>query len=217
MNAKKCFHHSFTKYLFLGFFFTYPKIPPQAYFLCTISILRSFKVNANGPPVMPALDKTFYTEHAAEQKPQVNIPRELIHPESSHRPPPTQSLRLSIFFFLFLPLFPRVPQKYCFVLRGRGAAARGRRREGLMGCMLKLMGNTSQTHQEAFLTLMEKGRGWWVRGGVMQGSLVPKLLQSFSGLHCHPETSLTPPVSPLSSPSLPSSTAALSSFCLSFV
>lgn len=44
-------------------------------------------------------------------------------------------------------------------------------------------------------------------GGVEQGSLVPKLLQSFSGLHCHPETPLTPPVSPLSSPSLPSSTA----------
>lgn len=48
----------------------------------------------------------------------------------------------------------------------------------------------------------EKRRG----GRVEQGSLVPKLLQSFSSLHCHPEPLLTPPVWPLSSPSLPSST-----------
>ena len=76
-----------------------------------------------------------------------------------------------------------------------------------MGRMLKLMGNASPTHQEAFLTLMERGGEERRAGGVEQGSLVPKLLQSFSGLHCHPETPLTPPVSPLSSPSLPSSTA----------
>ena len=74
-----------------------------------------------------------------------------------------------------------------------------------MGRMLKLMGNVSPTPREAFLTLME-------RRGVKQGSLVPKLLWSFSSLHCHPETPLTPPVSPLSSPSLPSSLPSSSPF-----
>lgn len=124
---------------------------------------RSFKVNVNGRPVVPALDKTFYTEHAAERKPQVNIPRELIHPESSHRPPPTQPpCRAFRFFF---PVVSACSAKYCFVLQGRGAAARGHRREGLMGRMLKLMGNTSPTHQEAFLTLTEKGRGLVGAGG----------------------------------------------------
>lgn len=58
----------------------------------------------------------------------------------------------------------------------------------------------------------EEGRG----GRVEQGSLVPKLLWRFSSLHCHPEPPLTPPVLPLSSPSLPSSTTS-QAFRLSFV
>lgn len=50
--------------------------------------------------------------------------------------------------------------------------------------------------------------GWQVEGwGVEQGSLVPKLLWSFSSLHCHPESPCTPPVAPLSSPSLPFTSA----------
>lgn len=78
-----------------------------------------------------------------------------------------------------------------------------------MGHMLKLMGNILLAQQEAFLTLMERGtRGGGEEGGTARftGSQTPVELQ----LHCHPEPPLFPPVSPLSSPSLPS--IALSSF-----
>lgn len=98
---------------------------------------------------------------------------------------------------------------FCFAQRFHGAQnnnGAGHYGGGLMGRMLKLMGNASPSHREAFLTLMERGMSRGEVRGVEQGSLVPKLLQSFSGLHCHPETPLTPPVAPLSSPPLPSCT-----------
>lgn len=91
---------------------------------------------------------------------------------------------------------------FCFAQRFHGAQnnnSAGHYGGGLMGRMLRLMGNASPSHRETFLTLMERGMSRVEVGGVEQGSLVPKLLQSFSGLRCHPETPLTPPVSPLSS------------------
>lgn len=64
--------------------------------------------------------------------------------------------------------------------------------KGLTGHMLKLMGNIFAARQEAFLTLMER-EGVGVLGGRLDhGSLVPKLLWSFSSLHCHPEPLLAP-------------------------
>lgn len=91
---------------------------------------------------------------------------------------------------------------FCFAKRFHGAQnnnGAGHYGGGLMGRMLKLMGNALPSHRETFLTLMERGMSRVEVGGAEQGSLVPKLLQSFSGLGCHPETPLTPPVSPLSS------------------
>lgn len=108
---------------------------------------------------------------------------------------------------------------FCFAQRFHGAQnnnSAGHYGGGLMGRMLKLMGNASPSHRETFLTLMERGMSRVEVGGVEQGSLVPKLLQSFSGLRCHPETPLTPPVSPLSSLSTAPPTPH-SSFRLSFV
>lgn len=58
--------------------------------------------------------------------------------------------------------------------------------------MLKLMGNILSTQREAFLTLMEWGHEMKQGGRGDHGSLVPKLLWSFSSLHCHPEPLLAP-------------------------
>lgn len=231
MKAEKCFHRSFTKYLFFFFFgltqksHLVKKNLPQNWpvsirliFYLQFQLLRSFKVNANGPPVVPALDKTFYTERAAERKPQVNIPREPIHPESSHRPPPTQPPRCACrsFFFFFYHCFS-VFRKILFCFARERSSSAGTSPRRVNGPHVKAHGKHVADTPGGFPHIDGEGEGVVGVGGVVQGSLVPKLLQSFSGLHCHPETSLTPPVSPLSSPSLPSSTAALSSFCLSFV